>query len=142
MRPEAEVASGWRVPLGAAPFIAEKFLKVGTTITLPQVIVDWQVPKASVALLQSFAIQSPSPHAFFECLFDLAVDGKPISNIRFAHMAGNDEKPPDFLKLFEEGQKIQLRLYWRDPLFGEAGFETGYTTLLIGRLGGKVWGRN
>jgi hypothetical protein len=134
-------AVGYGVPPDAAPFVAENVIdsNEGAAVTVPVNIVAWTVPPNSLAVLEYYSLLVSSPFAYYDCLFDLAVNGKRVSNIQFTQIQDGQERPPNFVRTFTERQVISLRLYKRDN-FGNAG-EGFVTLILLGRLSGKHWPR-
>ncbi|MCI0596994.1 MAG: hypothetical protein L0Z48_10715 [candidate division Zixibacteria bacterium] len=128
-----------RVPANAAPFVAEGFLETNVVEVVPALnIVTWTVPKNAVALLESYSLLPSSPVAYYDCLFDVAVDGRRINNIQFTQIQDGQERPPSFVRFFTEGQVVSLRLYRRVTTGGDISGSISLT--FIGRLTGKFWG--
>lgn len=128
-------------PPDAAPFVAEGFLEtnvVEVVSTSPLTVVSWVVPKNTLALLQSYSLLPSLPVAYYDCLFDLAVDGERINSIQFTQIQDGREQPPDFVRVFTENQEISLRLFRR--VVSPGGTISGGPSLtFIGRLSGKHW---
>lgn len=138
---------GLEIPPHAQPFLIEGYASTALNNVAPPTgtpveIVAWTVPAGQVAVLEAFSIQSGTPHAFNECLFDVAVDGKEVQSIRFIHLTNNTERPPSFFRLFSQAEKISLRIYRRAAPGGNATFSEGYHELIYGRLTGKTWALN
>jgi len=139
--------AGIQIPPYAQPFLIENYASLTLNIDppptgTPVLIVEWVVPQGQVAVLEAFSIQSATPHPFHECTFDVAVDGKEVQSIRFVHLTSNVERPPNFVRLFEQKERIQLRVYFRETMGGKVNYMMGWADLVFGRLSGKTWAVN
>lgn len=131
--------TAFEVPQNAAPFVAEGFLEANTVeVSSPQNIVAWTVPKNAVAMLESYSLLPSSPLPYYDCLFDVAVDGRKANNIQFTQIQDGQERPPQFVRFFTEGQVVSLRLFRRVTFGGTISGAPSVT--FIGRLAGKFWG--
>jgi hypothetical protein len=138
---------GIQIPPYAQPFLIENYASLTLNIDpppggTPVKIVEWVVPQGQVAVLEAFSIQAATPHPFHECTFDVAVDEKEVQSIRFVHLTSNVERPPNFVRLFEQKERIQLRVYFRETMGGNVAYMLGWADLVFGRLSGKTWAIN
>jgi hypothetical protein len=134
----------WRdIPPDASPFVAEGFFETGDIEIVPGLfsnIIAWTVPPNSFAVLQYYSLLPSLPVAYYDCLFDLTVDGRRVNNIQFTQIQDGQERPPDFVRVFTEGQVIALRLFRR--VVSPGGLISGGPSLVfVARLAGKHWSR-